>query len=96
MFLTTKSKSDCIDKDIIPAGKEYIIDDKFPENILPIITLTARVINPYLTPIVSADKRIKTFESPNLVPGRIIGGNKFSIKKVIVDNAESIAHRVIL
>ena len=95
-FFTTNNSTHCVDSEIIPAGSEYIIEDKLPEKRLPIKIFTTSVIKPYLTPSISEDKSIKTFESPNLVPGNIIGGKRDSIKKANVESAERIAHRVIL
>ena len=45
-FLTVKSNKSSIVKERIPAGREYIIDEIFPENKLPKVILTIREIYP--------------------------------------------------
>ena len=88
-FVKYKSKTSSV-KLITPAGNEYITAEIFPANKLPITVFTISTAKPNFAPSVKTDKRINTFESPNLAPGRIMGGKRFSSIKVRVASAENI------
>lgn len=70
-----------------PAGNEYIAEETLPENKLPIIIFSVRQINPYFLPTIITARRINTFETPILAPGKIMGGNKLSSIKASVASA---------
>lgn len=92
--LTFNSKNNSNVKDTSPAGSEYISDEIFPENKLPSTVLTISTAYAYFPPSTIRDSSINTFESPNLAPGKIMGGNRFSSINANSARAESIPDRV--
>ena len=63
---TTYNKTACKINDIRPAGREYIIDERLPENKLLSKTLTTRQKAPYFIPHKIKQSRINKFDMPSL------------------------------
>ena len=84
------------DNEIRPAGREYIILIRLPENKLPTRILRTNEAYPYVMPNKIVDNNIKILDTPIRAPARKTGGNKFSIVKAIIERLVKIAERVIL
>ncbi len=88
-FLTRYSSNTSTPSDSKPAGSEYIIDERFPENKLPSTILITSAANPLGTPIIMLASKMNMFEIPILAPGIMSGGNRLSSIKAISAAAAS-------
>jgi hypothetical protein len=90
------SKTNCNKRAIAPDGREYIMDEIFPEKTLPKTVFIISAKKAYFPPRRTKQRRINTLEIPSLAPGINKGGNRLSRIKDISAIAVRIPHREIL